>query len=149
MEVISYGDALNSICGRPLSIASPDLHKYLAYTPESTNLPLMAEVVLFRSGEFVPEADVRANIERLLQLYPADSQVCTPALMFYILFAVGFALLCVMVFLVYSVCYWCECADGVVVVCLEGMRTVVQRSGRVKCPFVASRNLVAAWPYLG
>ena len=58
-----------------LDLPPQSLPSLLQYTPLSENLPLMAELAVFRNGELVPQEELYADICRLVSLYPPDSQV--------------------------------------------------------------------------
>lgn len=51
------------------------LKDLLRYNVRSCNLPLMAELALFRQGEFVANDKLYTDICGLVSLYPPDQQV--------------------------------------------------------------------------
>jgi hypothetical protein len=57
------------------ALPAAELPKLLRYHARAQNLPLMAELALFRSGEFLSEEDINTEVCRLVSLYPADAQV--------------------------------------------------------------------------
>eukprot|EP00698_Gefionella_okellyi_P013133 TRINITY_DN3582_c0_g1_i1.p1 TRINITY_DN3582_c0_g1~~TRINITY_DN3582_c0_g1_i1.p1 ORF type:complete len:509 (-),score=102.28 TRINITY_DN3582_c0_g1_i1:437-1963(-) len=70
-KVLSYSEALSAYDGkRPThALSAQYLRRMLRYQSDATNHPLMAEVSVFRSGQFASDGEIKATVNHILSIY--------------------------------------------------------------------------------